>query len=175
MSGRLLEAVRVVPPALWRHFGQQFNVAAPDSASLRATYRRRRTLFEHEDVACTALDFHALTEAQYHVLVRVLRDELSPTTDRQRLLGFARRWLYQHRLLVSHERDLRVMDSQGSPQPQGCIGQVHSWQPAAGILSAGLEAIPFYRSQACFEPCLTAQLQRGRVVRGRCRAAKLHR
>jgi len=34
---------------------------------------------------------------------------LSPTTDRQRLLGFARRWLYEHRLLVPRERDLRVM------------------------------------------------------------------
>lgn len=42
MSGRLLEAVRVVPPALWRHLGQQFNAAAPDLASLRAMYRRRR-------------------------------------------------------------------------------------------------------------------------------------
>jgi hypothetical protein len=63
----------------------------------------------HQGVACTTLDFHALTEAQRRVLVRVLRDELSPTTDRQRLLGFARRWLYEHRLLVPRERDLRVM------------------------------------------------------------------
>jgi TnpA family transposase len=109
MSGRLLEAIRVVPPALWHHLGQQFNVAAPDLASLRAMYRRRRTLFEHQDVACTVLDFHPLTEAQRRALVRVLRDELSRTTDRQRLLGFARRWLYQHRLLIPRERDLRVM------------------------------------------------------------------
>jgi Domain of unknown function (DUF4158) len=92
MSGRLLEAVRVVPPALWRHRGQQFNVAAPDLASLRAMYRRRM-LFERQDVACATLDFHPLTEAQRRALVRVLRDELSSTTDRQRLLGFARRRL----------------------------------------------------------------------------------
>ena len=109
MSGRLLEAVRVVPPALWRHLGQQFNVVAPDLASLRAMYRRRRTLFEHQDVACATLDFHPLTEAQRRALVRALRDEQSRTTDRQQLLGFARRWLYEHRLLVPRERDLRVM------------------------------------------------------------------
>ena len=36
MSGRLLKAVRIVPPALWRHLGDQFNVVAPDLASLRA-------------------------------------------------------------------------------------------------------------------------------------------
>lgn len=40
MSGRLLEAVRIVPPLLWRHLGEQFAVAAPDLASLRAMYRR---------------------------------------------------------------------------------------------------------------------------------------
>jgi hypothetical protein len=39
MSGRLLEAVRIVPPLLWRHLGSQFGVAAPDLASPRAMYR----------------------------------------------------------------------------------------------------------------------------------------
>ena len=48
MSGWLLEAVRVVLPALWRHLGQQLSVPAPDLASLRATDRRRRTLFERK-------------------------------------------------------------------------------------------------------------------------------
>ena len=40
MSGRLLDAVPMIPPALWRHLGTQFAVAAPDLASLRALYRR---------------------------------------------------------------------------------------------------------------------------------------
>ena len=34
MSGRLLEAVRIVPPLLWKHLGARFNVAAPDQARL---------------------------------------------------------------------------------------------------------------------------------------------
>lgn len=41
--------------------------------------------------------------------MRVLRDELTRTSDRQRLLQFARRWLYEHRLIVLRERDLRMM------------------------------------------------------------------
>jgi hypothetical protein len=41
MSGRLLEAVRIVPPLLWKHLGARFNVAAPDLASLRAMYGER--------------------------------------------------------------------------------------------------------------------------------------
>ena len=37
MSGRPLDAVGAVPPALWRHLGTQFAVTAPDLASLRST------------------------------------------------------------------------------------------------------------------------------------------
>jgi hypothetical protein len=51
--------------------------------------------------------------------VRVLRDELARTTDRQRLLQFARRWLYEHQLIVLRERDLRTMIRQGDPKPRG--------------------------------------------------------
>ncbi len=34
--------------ALWRHLGEQLGVAAPDLASLRSMYQRRRSLFEHQ-------------------------------------------------------------------------------------------------------------------------------
>lgn len=42
-------------------------------------------------------------------LKRVLRDELARTSNRQRLLQFARCWLYEHRLIVLRERELRTM------------------------------------------------------------------
>jgi TnpA family transposase len=109
MSGCLLEAVRIVPPSLWRHLGEQLGVAAPDLASLRSMYHRRRTLFEHQEVACETLGFHWLSNAQRGALVRVVRDELSRTFDRQRVLQFARRWLYDHRLIVLRERELRAL------------------------------------------------------------------
>jgi hypothetical protein len=82
MTGRLLEAVRVVPPALWRHLGKQFGVAAPDLASLRTMYQRRRTLFEHQEVACETLGFHWLSEAQRRALVRACAMNWhAPATD----------------------------------------------------------------------------------------------
>ena len=109
MSGRLLDAVRIVPPLLWRHLGERLGVAAPDLASLRAMYRRAPTLIEHQQVACDALGFQWLTDHHRRALVRVLREELTRTDDRERLLGFARRWLYDHRLLIVHERRLRAM------------------------------------------------------------------
>ena len=119
MSGRLLEAVRIVPPSLWRHLGEQFDVAAPDLASLRSMYHRRRTLFEHQEVACETLGFHWLSNAQRGALVRVVRDELTRTFDRQRLLQFARRWLYDHRLVVLRERELRALILQALRQYEG--------------------------------------------------------
>jgi hypothetical protein len=45
MSGRVVDAMRVVPAVLWRHLGEQFKVAAPDLASLRAMYGPGNTLF----------------------------------------------------------------------------------------------------------------------------------
>ena len=107
MSGRVLDAVRIVPTVLWRHLGEQLHVAAPDLASLRAMYRRGKTLFEHQQLACEVLGFHWLSEPQRRALVRALRQELARTRDRQRLLVFARRWLYDHQLIIMHERSLR--------------------------------------------------------------------
>ncbi len=57
MSGRLLYAFRVVPVALWRHLSEELGIATPDVASLRTLYGREKTLFDHQQVACTALGF----------------------------------------------------------------------------------------------------------------------
>jgi hypothetical protein len=34
-------------------------------------YRRRRTLFDHQELACEALGFHPLIEAQRRALLRI--------------------------------------------------------------------------------------------------------
>jgi hypothetical protein len=123
MSGRLLDAARMVPPLLWRHLGERFSVAAPDLASLRAMYRRAPTLIEHQQLAFDALGFQWLTGHHRRALVRVLRQELSRTDDRERLLGFARRWLYEHRLLIVHERLLRSMIAAARRQHEAQLAQ----------------------------------------------------
>jgi hypothetical protein len=122
MSGRLLDAVPMVPPALWRHLGTQFAIAAPDLASLRALYRRAPTLIAHQQLACEALGFRWLSEPQRRALVRALRQDLTRTRDRQRLLVFARRWLYDHQLIIMHERALRSIIVSAIRQYEG----VHS-------------------------------------------------
>jgi hypothetical protein len=68
MSGRVLDAVRVLPAVLWRYLGEQFNVAAPDLASLRAMYGRGNTAASgrrHRGSATTRGHRHHLTGRCY--------------------------------------------------------------------------------------------------------------
>ena len=107
MSGRPLNSVRAVPVALLRHLGKLLEIETPDLASLRALYTRGRTLFDHQQQACEVLGFAWMSEHQRRALVRVLRDEVAHTADRERLLLWARHWLYEHRLIIVHERAIR--------------------------------------------------------------------
>nr|Q04222.1 RecName: Full=Transposase for insertion sequence element IS1071 in transposon Tn5271 [Comamonas testosteroni]pir/A41290/ probable transposase (IS1071) - Alcaligenes sp. transposon Tn5271 [Alcaligenes sp.]AAA70396.1 transposase [Comamonas testosteroni]AAT81377.1 transposase TnpA [Comamonas testosteroni] len=108
MSGRLLGAFRVIPVALWRHLGNELGIAAPEVASLRAMYERGRTLFDHQQVACTVLGFQWMSEHQRRSLVRELRDEVAGC-DRDQLLVRARQWLYKNKLVIVHERAIRTL------------------------------------------------------------------
>src|SRR5271167_879311 len=130
MSGRLLDAVRMVPPLLWRHLGTQFAIAAPDLASLRAMYRRAPTLIEHQQLACEALGFRWLSEPQRRALVRALRQDLTRTRDRQRLLVFARRW----RALAPPREAIRCTRSVSSSD--ACCGPC-SWPITSSIPYSG--------------------------------------
>jgi hypothetical protein len=123
MSGRLLDAVPMVPAPLWRHLGSQFAIAAPDLASLRAMYRRAPTLIEHQQLACEVLGFRWLSEPQRRALVRALRQELTRTRDRQQLLVFARRWLYDHQLIIMHERALRSIIVSATRQYEAALAR----------------------------------------------------
>jgi hypothetical protein len=94
---------RMLLSVLWRTLGERFRVAAPDLASPRAKWRRDPTLIEYQQLASDALGFQWLTGHHRGAFVRALRRKLARTDDRERLLGFAPRWLYEHRLLIVHE------------------------------------------------------------------------
>jgi hypothetical protein len=109
MSGRLLYAFRVVPVGLWRHLSDELGIGTPDVASLRTLYGREKTLFDHQQLACTVLGFRWMSEHQRRSLVRELRDEVARCADRDQLLVRARQWLYKSKLLIVHERAIRSL------------------------------------------------------------------
>ena len=104
MSGRPLNTVRAVPAVSLRHLGLELDITTQDLSSLRALYARGCTLFDHQQQACEALGFAWMNEHQRRALVRILRDEVSHRADRERLLLLARHWLYEHWLLIVHDR-----------------------------------------------------------------------
>ena len=48
-----------------------------------------------------------MTDHQRRALVSVLHDEVTRVSDKNQLLTFVRRWLYDHKLLIRHDRALR--------------------------------------------------------------------
>jgi hypothetical protein len=109
LSGRMLNSVRIVPATLWQHLGNEIGITAPELAPLRALYVRGRTLFDHHQLACDVLGFKLMTEHQRRALVLTLRDEVAQCADQDQLFVFARRWLYQSKILILRDRDIRVL------------------------------------------------------------------
>jgi Domain of unknown function (DUF4158) len=107
LSGRLLDAKRMVSATLWRHLGAQLGVASPELASLKGLYAREGTLMEHQRMACDVLEFTWTSEHQCRALVRTARDEVARSGDTDQLMRFARHWLYEHKLLIPPDRALR--------------------------------------------------------------------
>jgi len=75
MTGCTLDAVQIVPLATLHHVASQMHLPAPDIASLRAMYARRRTLYEHQQLARMATGFSELGDAAERVLNGQLRRE----------------------------------------------------------------------------------------------------
>ena len=109
LSGQLLDAKRIVPVRLWQHLGGEIGVPNPEVATLKAMYRRGRTLLDHQRLACDQLGVSRMREHQRRALVRALRDEVQRSGDSDQLLVFARTWLYRQKLLLPHTRALRAI------------------------------------------------------------------
>ena len=73
MAGRPLSAFKVLPAKLLTYIGAQLSVPAPTLASLRAMYKRRSTLYEHQAWAIRTLGFTYDTERQRAMLLATVR------------------------------------------------------------------------------------------------------
>jgi TnpA family transposase len=107
MTGRLLNSVELVPPAVLAHLGQVVGCLAPRIASIRALYRRRRTLFEHQSAARTLLRRRELPEHGLRGLTGFLRREATGLYNGADLAAKARGWLIDRGYLLPTERELR--------------------------------------------------------------------
>ncbi len=98
MTGRTLNSVEIIPTGVLEHLGRQLGCAPPRIASIRALYRRRHTLFDHQAAALHTL---GRTEASEHAergLVAYLRREAAAPEMVEQLRQF---WT-----VTAHAREL---------------------------------------------------------------------
>ena len=122
MSGRTLDAYKQVP-ALWSHpFGAQLAVDPPDLGTLRTLYETRaRTLIDHQVLAYQALGFRPMAEHQRRYVVRWLKERLTGRPERGDLLYELKRWLYEHHILIVHDRLLKRLIVKAGQDVEGSL------------------------------------------------------
>ena len=107
MAGRTLDAFDTLPVGVLRYVSTDLGIQTPELSTLHALYRREQTLLDHQVWAAQLLGFRPFTERRQRVLVRYLRREAHNAITLNRLVEFARRWLYERRTLIPADRRLR--------------------------------------------------------------------
>ena len=112
LTGGTLNSVEIIPTAVLDHLGRQLGCAPPRIASIRALYRRRRTLFDHQAAALSALGRTEPSEHAERGLVAYLRREAAAVFDNAELMARSRSWLVDHDYLLLREREIvRVVNA----------------------------------------------------------------
>ena len=106
MAGCYLDAFETVPKALLEHIGEQLQIPVSDLATLRALYRRDRTLRDYQQWVAKILGFQQYILYRQRVLVSAMRNEARQASTLAKLTEFARRWLYDRRILLPAPRSL---------------------------------------------------------------------
>tara|TARA_R110001592_G_scaffold254129_3_gene517540 strand:- start:89926 stop:92844 length:2919 start_codon:yes stop_codon:yes gene_type:complete len=111
MTGCPLDGVRILPTELLSHVGRQLEIDIPTIASVRALYRRKRTRYDHQQWAMARLGFSPLTSGRRRVLTTRLKQQARSTGEVDALIEFARRWLFDQRIVIPSKRNLKELSA----------------------------------------------------------------
>ena len=67
-------------------------------------YARGKTFYDHRQLAQQTLGLRLPTDHQSRAFALALRDEATRSPDKDQMLVFARRWLYDHKFLIESKR-----------------------------------------------------------------------
>ncbi|MFY7837978.1 MAG: DUF4158 domain-containing protein [Novosphingobium sp.] len=109
MTGRPLAAFDRIPPVILEFVADHAGVPAPQIATLRAIYRRRMSLFEHQRLAAEAIGWRTAEDGVLRMLTAFLRRQAETEISRPDLVRQARRWLYDRSYILPGERLLERM------------------------------------------------------------------
>jgi hypothetical protein len=100
LTRRSLNSVQVIPPAVLTRAGKAADILAPQLASIRSIYRRRMTLYQHQQAAMAALAFRDYGDASERALTGHLRRMATQSFDSAALTRQAMIWLFEHRWVL---------------------------------------------------------------------------
>ncbi|MGH8111561.1 MAG: DUF4158 domain-containing protein [Rhodanobacteraceae bacterium] len=124
MTGGRLGALKTLPRNLLGFIGKQVGEPAPSIASLRSLYRRQNTRYEHQAWAMHRLHIRTVGPRQERHLFADLKEASSTTASRERLMGFARQWLYERKFLVPRDSTLRDLVDRAARETEKAIYEV---------------------------------------------------
>jgi TnpA family transposase len=112
-----------------------------------------------------------MSKHQRRALVRELRNEVSRCADREQLLVRARQWLYEHRLLIVHNRAIRTLIAAALTQFEAEMGAAirtavqQATRERWYALVAELRSDGQTQQRARGDPIYEAGVQLGRLLR----------
>ena len=107
LTGTPLNSVEMIPPRVLADLDVELGIAPPRLASIRALYRRRRTLFEHQEAAKRTFGVQDLTEHGERALNGLLRREAGDKFLVDDSEQGGRAWLGDHYYIQLPSRRLR--------------------------------------------------------------------
>lgn len=104
MTGTTLRSLEYVPTSVLHHLGRQFRRPAPDIATLRTLYRRRKTRSKHQRWAVQQWGLREFEVSIEQKLTEHVCGRTHATLSRGRLEQAAREWLYQAYVAIPRRR-----------------------------------------------------------------------
>jgi hypothetical protein len=110
-SGTVLNSTDLIPQAVLAQIAKQIAPGSrtPQIASIRSVYRRRATLFEHQQDAANILGFRKLGDGAERNLFGYLRKEAWDALEDEELAFRVRKWLYEHKYFSLSDRPMRSL------------------------------------------------------------------
>lgn len=107
LSGGRLNSFNTFPRPLLKFVGDQIGLDAPSIASMRALYKRENTRLRHQSWAMTYLGVRGQNKRQEAMLLAAMREASQGTSDVNRLMDLACRWLVDRKLLIPSRSTIR--------------------------------------------------------------------
>lgn len=106
-TGRPMDNASLVPPALLRSLGAGLGVQPPRIASLRSIYKRRQTVYDHQQWARQLLQVEFPSDELMAELSKMLATQAGHVPSIDELVIAAAHWLYARKVLIPADRTLR--------------------------------------------------------------------